>query len=71
MYRPFPNAERALRQIDRHDYETSPLSAPRPMTPLEQQMLAFVRGAAESLRRTQPSLALAAACLNPAFNARS
>jgi hypothetical protein len=59
MHRLYPNADRALRQLDRHGYETPPLAPPRPATTVEQQLAAISRNATEVLRAAQPSLATA------------
>lgn len=52
-HRPYPNPDRARHQLDRHGDETPPLTAWRPMTPLEQTLIegasAMVRGAAPVL----------------------
>ncbi|MDX2765644.1 hypothetical protein [Streptomyces europaeiscabiei] len=66
-YRPYPNADRARHQIERHDDETPPLGEPRPMTPFEQQL---ARNAQEILKAAQPTLALASARLRAAFRPR-
>lgn len=63
-YRPYPNTDRACRQIERHGDETPPLGEPRPMTPFERQM---ARNAQEFLKAAQPTLALTAARLRAAF----
>jgi len=52
-YRPYPNADRARHQLDRHDDETPPLTGPRPMTPFER---AVVDGATAAVRAAAPTL---------------
>jgi hypothetical protein len=54
-YRPYPNADRARRQVERHDYETPPLTAVRPATPLQERLAeAFAPLAALRLRVAAP-----------------
>lgn len=52
-YRPYPDIDRARHQLDRHDDETPPLAAPRPMSPLERAVVEYstaaVRAAAPAL----------------------
>lgn len=68
-YRPYPNLDRARarHQIDRHDIETPPLSAPRPMSPPERQLF---ESAAAMMRAAQPGLELMASRLRAAFQPR-
>ncbi|MGW5582803.1 hypothetical protein [Streptomyces sp. NPDC003857] len=51
MYRPYPNADRALRQIDRHADEAPPLSdAPeRPLSPFTIHITERAEAAAQAL----------------------
>jgi hypothetical protein len=42
-YRPHPNRDRALRQIDRHIDEVGPMVPRRPMTPFEENLFARVQ----------------------------
>ena len=52
-YRPYPSPDRARHQLDRHEDETPPLTARRPLSPMEQALVdhatAAVRGAAAAL----------------------
>ena len=67
-YRPYPSADRARHQLDRHDDETPPyIRAPRPMSQFERQ---FFEGAAALMKAAQPGLGLAAARLRAAFQPR-
>ncbi|CUW31808.1 hypothetical protein [Streptomyces reticuli] len=62
-YRPHPNRDRALKQIDRHIDEVGPALPPRPMTALEGKLLARAQMAgaaagaalAAALKLGQPS----------------
>lgn len=66
-YHPYPNVDRALHQLARHDDETPPYSEPRPLSPLERQLL---EGATAMVKAAQPGLAAVAANLRAAFQPR-
>ena len=53
-YRPYPNRDRALHQLDRHDDETPPLTARRPLFPHERLL---VEGATAMVQAAAPGLA--------------
>lgn len=63
-HRPYPNVDRARRQVERHEDETPPYREPRPLTPFGQQWAVNARAV---LKAAQPSLTLAAARLHAAF----
>lgn len=50
-YRPYPNADRALRQIDRHIDEAGPITeaAPRAVTPFGQQLIDGTNAAVQAV----------------------
>ncbi|MFI9244125.1 hypothetical protein ACIGXF_16405 [Streptomyces sp. NPDC053086] len=62
-YRPHPNRDRALKQIDRHADEVGPILPLRPVAPFEGKLLSGVQMAgaaagaamAAALKRAQPS----------------
>ncbi|MEU9442901.1 hypothetical protein AB0D42_18650 [Streptomyces sp. NPDC048304] len=62
-YRPHPNRERALKQLDRHIDEVGPILPRRPMTTFEENLFARVQMAgaaagaamAAATKRAQPS----------------
>ena len=62
-HRPYPNVDRALKQVDRHIDEVGPILPRRPMTPFEANLFARVQMAgaaagaamAVTLKRAQPS----------------
>lgn len=68
-YRPYPNADRARHQIERHDDETPPLpdGSGRPLSPFEQHVMAGVEGMGEALR---PQLEAIGKSLLAAFRPR-
>lgn len=50
-HRPYPSADRARHQLDRHDDETPPfVRAPRPLSQFERQFFENAAAAAEVLR---------------------
>jgi hypothetical protein len=53
-YRPYPSPDRARHQLDRHDDETPPLTARRPLSPMEQTL---VDHATHAVRSAAPALA--------------
>jgi hypothetical protein len=53
-HRPYPNAERAHHQLDRHADETPPARQPRPLSPFEK---AFFEGATAAARAGGVALA--------------
>lgn len=66
-HRPYPNVDRALHQLDRHDDETPPLSEPRPLTPMERQLAS---AASAVMRAVQPDGITMADRLRTAFTLR-
>ncbi|MFM9656814.1 hypothetical protein [Streptomyces scabiei] len=68
-HRPYPNANRARHQIERHDDETPPLpdGSGRPLSPFEQHVRAGLEGMGEALR---PQLEAMGASLLAAFRPR-
>ncbi|MFG3585161.1 hypothetical protein [Streptomyces sp. NPDC047990] len=67
-YRPYPNADRALRQLDRHDSETPPMGEPLPVSPLQQRIAeAFAPWASLRMKAAQPTGREFAAGLKAAF----
>jgi hypothetical protein len=66
-YRPYPNPGRARAQLIRHDDETGPLRAARPMSPLERQLQGAVSAATQKLR---PHLEAVATSVLAAFQPR-
>lgn len=62
-YRPHPNRERAVKQIDRHIDEVGPALEPRPQAPLQRGLFAGLQPSAAAagaamaanLKRAQPS----------------
>jgi hypothetical protein len=61
-HRPYPDADRARHQIERHDDETPPYSEPRPLTPFEQKL---AEGAQAALLRVAPIAAGLRAAFQP------
>lgn len=61
-HRPYPNADRALHQVDRHYDETPPYAEPRPMTQFERQL---AEGARVALERVAPIAARVLAGFQP------
>lgn len=68
-YRPYPNADRARHQIERHDDETPPQAqvGDRQMSPLERQ---FFLAAAEAGEKLRPQLEAVGKSLLAAFRPR-
>jgi hypothetical protein len=64
-HRPYPNPDRARRQLDRHDDETPPfIWAPRPLSQFERQFFEATSIARQALR---PQLEAMSASLLAAF----
>lgn len=61
-HRPYPNPDRARHQVDRHDDETPPLTALRPMTPMERGMVEYATAA---VRAAAPAVAAMVAAFQP------
>lgn len=61
-YRPYPSIDRAVHQLDRHDDETPPRRALRPMTPMEQTVVEYATAA---VRAAAPAVAAMAAAFKP------
>ncbi|MGV9756947.1 hypothetical protein ACWDUC_14165 [Streptomyces tricolor] len=66
-HRPYPNADRARHQLDRHADETGPHAEPRPVTPMERQL---AEAAAAVMRAVQPNGITLADRLRAAFQPR-
>lgn len=50
-HRPCPKRQRALRQIERHEFEVGPAASPRPLTEFGQQLLDGTHGHHRESRR--------------------
>ena len=61
-HHPYPSVDRAAHQLDRHDNETPPYRAPRPMTPMER---AVVEYAQHAVRTAAPAMAAMVAAFQP------
>jgi hypothetical protein len=63
-HRPYPNADRALRQISRHDDEVGPVTeaGPRAVTPFGQQL---IDGTSAAVQALSSSLAVSFAKMLP------
>ena len=55
-HRPYPSLDRARHQLDRHDDETPPYTAPRPVSPFEQRLVDSAAAAAQALRPQMQAL---------------
>lgn len=47
-HRPYPRTDRALHQLNRHDGETPPYRAPRPITPMERLLVDYATAAVQA-----------------------
>lgn len=61
--RPYPDVDRARRQLEGHEDETSPLTARRPLSPMER---ALVEYATAAVRSAAPALASLTAAMRVA-----
>lgn len=61
-YRPYPSIDRARHQLERHDDETPPRRALRPMTPMERVVLEYATAA---VRAAAPAVAAMVAAFTP------
>lgn len=60
-YHPYPNPDRARRQITRHDTEVGPAAPARPASPLELQLAQGLAAIGRSLRPMRDALVRAGA----------
>ena len=65
--RPYPSIDRARHQLERHEEETAPLPAVRPLSPFERR---FFEAAAAMVRAATPSFAEAGARLKSSLSQR-
>ena len=62
-HRPYPNADRAYHQLDRHAGETGPRAEPRLLSPMEQTLVKYATAA---VRSAAPALAALTRAMRPA-----